>query len=100
LLGRGHEAVVVTLGEHGAVLATARGVERIPAFPVEAIDSVGAGDAFCAAFALALAEGRTPAEAARFASAAGAISATRPGASTSLPSRIEVEAVLAGAGQA
>jgi len=62
---------------------------------VDAVDSVGAGDAFCAAFALALAEGRPPASAVRFASAAGAISATRPGAAASLPFRAEVEALLA-----
>jgi len=95
LLARGPGVVVVTLGERGAVLATADAVERVPAFPVDAVDSVGAGDAFCAAFALALAEGHPPASAARFASAAGAISATRAGAAASLPFRAEVEALVA-----
>jgi len=95
LLARGPGVVVVTLGEHGAVLATGAAVERLPAFRVDAVDSVGAGDAFCAAFALALAEGHVPASAARFASAAGAISATRAGAAASLPFRAEVEALVA-----
>jgi ribokinase len=95
LLGRGPAVVVVTLGDQGSVLATGDAIERIPAFPVDAVDSVGAGDAFCAAFALALAEGQSTASAARFASAAGAISATRPGAAASLPFRAEVEALVA-----
>ncbi len=95
LLARGPRVVVVTLGEQGAVLAAGDTVERIPPFRVDAVDSVGAGDAFCAAFALALAEGQTPMSAARFASAAGAVSATRPGAAASLPFRAEVEALVA-----
>lgn len=94
LLGR-RELAVVTLGADGAVLATAAGVTRFPAFPVAAVDSVGAGDAFCGAFAVALAEGMAPADAVRFASAAGALSVTRAGAASSLPSRPEVEALLA-----
>jgi ribokinase len=55
---------------------------------------VGAGDAFCAAFALARCSGATLLEATRFASAAGAISVTRRGAAASLPARGEVEALL------
>jgi ribokinase len=67
----------------------------VPAFAVEAIDTVGAGDCFNGAFAVALLEGHDPWTAARFASAAAAISVTRRGAQASMPSRSEVDAFLA-----
>jgi ribokinase len=87
---------VITLGEKGAVLARADGSSAtIPAFPVMAIDTVGAGDAFCGAFAVALAEGTGVREALRFASAAGALAATRAGAAPSLPIRADIERLMA-----
>jgi ribokinase len=67
----------------------------VPAFKVDAIDTVGAGDCFNGAFAVALLEGKDPWTAARFASAAAAISVTRRGAQASMPSRAEVDAFLA-----
>ena len=67
-LGDADGTLVVTLGLHGASL---RG-EEIPAFPAEPVDTTGAGDAFCAAFAVALAEGADDAEAVRWGCAAGA----------------------------
>jgi ribokinase len=94
LLSRGPGAVVITLGEQGALVATPGQLTEVPAFPVVAADSVGAGDAFCGAFAVALAEGATPVEAARFGAAAGASAVTRPGAAVSLPSRPEVQRIL------
>lgn len=94
LLG-GRELAVVTLGEQGAVFATASGEAGVvEAFPVQAIDSVGAGDAFCAALAVALCEGRTAAAAVRFAAAAGALAVTAAGAATSLPRRAAVDRLL------
>lgn len=94
LLG-GRELAVVTLGEQGAVFATASGEAGVvEAFPVQAIDSVGAGDAFCAALAVALCEGRTAAAAVRFAAAAGALAVTAAGAATSLPRREAVDRLL------
>jgi ribokinase len=56
---------------------------------------VGAGDCFSGAFAVALLEGKDPWTAARFASAAAAISVTRRGAQVSMPSRTDVESFLA-----
>lgn len=94
LLSRGPGAVVITLGEQGALVATPGHLTEVKAFPVTAVDSVGAGDAFCGAFAVALAEGATPVEAARFGAAAGAFAVTRPGAAASLPSRPEVQRIL------
>lgn len=94
LLG-GRELAVVTLGEQGAVFATASGEAGVvEAFPVQAIDSVGAGDAFCAALAVALCEGHTAAAAVRFAAAAGALAVTAAGAATSLPRREAVDRLL------
>ena len=61
---------------------------------VTAVDTVGAGDAFTAALTVALVEGQEPLDALRFACAAGAAAATRPGAQPSLPTREEVEALL------
>jgi len=61
---------------------------------VTAVDSTAAGDVFNAGFAVALAEGKGLVDAAVFASAAAAISVTRPGAQSSVPSRNEVEAFL------
>jgi len=94
-LAAGPRIAVVTLGAEGAVFATAASVGNLPAFPVESVDSVGAGDAFCGALAVALAEGSDLPGAVRFAAAAGGIAVTRPGAAPSLPERVEVDALLA-----
>jgi ribokinase len=95
LLARGVRGVALKRGAEGVYTATANGESAwIPAFPVEAIDTVAAGDCFNGAFAVALLEGSSPAEAARFASAAAAISVTRRGAQAAMPSRAEVDAFL------
>jgi len=99
LVGLGPGLVIVTLGADGALVATADGVGHVPAYPVRAIDSTAAGDAFTAALAVGLAEGRPPLEAARRAAAAGALAATRPGAQPSLPTRGAWEGFLAAAGR-
>jgi ribokinase len=79
--------LVVTLGERGARI----GDERVPAFPVRAVDTTGAGDAFCAAFAVALAEGRSPLDAVRWGCAAGAHMVEHPGVIPGLPTRAQLE---------
>lgn len=94
LLARGPAAVIITLGAEGALVTTQEGQEFVPPFRVASIDSVGAGDAFCGALAAALAEGQPLLAACRFASAAGALCAARPGAAASLPTRTEIEALL------
>ncbi|MFO7265554.1 MAG: ribokinase [Limnochordales bacterium] len=89
--------VVVTLGEQGAV-ALAGGGEPplyVPALKVQAVDTTGAGDTFMGCLLAELCAGRRLAEALRFATAAAAISVTRPGAQSSFPRRAEVEARLA-----
>ncbi len=95
LLHNGGGRVVVTEGAKGAVMYQ-RGQELARATPpkVTAVDATGAGDAFVGAICVALLEGMPAEEALRFACAAGAIAATRPGAQPSLPTRAEVEAIL------
>jgi ribokinase len=85
-------AVVVTLGADGAVVVDGEGVERIPAPRVDAVDTTGAGDAFCGALAQALDSGASLVEAARWAAGAAAASVTRLGAQGGMPRREEVPA--------
>jgi len=87
--------VVLTLGGQGAVWSGEE-ESHLPAFAVRAVDATAAGDAFAGALAVALAEGMSMRAALRFASAAGALATTRPGAQPSLPFRSEVEALLGG----
>jgi ribokinase len=96
LLDKGLRGVVLKRGAEGAYVAVADGrAAWVKPFPVEAVDTVGAGDCFNGAFAVALLEGSDPWAAARFASAAAAISVTRKGAQASMPSRADVESFLA-----
>jgi ribokinase len=96
LLDRGLRGVVLKRGAEGAYVAIAGGEAAwVKPFQVEAINTVGAGDCFNGAFAVALLEGKDAFAAARFASAAAAISVTRPGAQASMPTRAEVDAFLA-----
>jgi ribokinase len=88
-------AAIVTLGEGGCIAEFGDGVITSPAFRVTAVDSVGAGDAFCAGLAVALGRNLEPAEALRFANAVGALAVTRAGAQSTLPTLAEVEALLA-----
>lgn len=95
LLNAGVDSVVLKMGSRGVYLSSANNSSHIiPAFPVKAVDTTAAGDAFNGAFATALMLGMEQAEAARFAVAAAAISVTRSGAQPSMPSRTEVDELL------
>jgi sulfofructose kinase len=87
-------AVVITLGERGLIWRCGAGSGRLPAFPVEAVDSTGAGDAFHGAFAAAVAAGRDWPETLRYASAVGALCCTGLGARPAIPDRARVERYL------
>jgi ribokinase len=84
--------VLLKLGARGCLVA-ARGQEKqfIPAFQINAVDSTAAGDAFNAAFAVALLRGQSTAESARYACAVAGISVSRYGAQPSMPTSEEVE---------
>ncbi len=84
-LAGGCRGVIVTLGAAGAVVATQEGACHVSAFPVRAVDSTAAGDAFNGVLAARLAAGEPLEEAVRWASAAGALACTRRGARESLP---------------
>ena len=95
LLAKGPQAVALKLGGRGVYLADRNGLNRqIDAFSVRAVDTTAAGDAFNGAFATGLMLGNDPAESARFAAAAAAISVTRPGAQSSMPTLAEVQQML------
>ncbi|CAN5316719.1 ribokinase [soil metagenome] len=98
LLHHGGGRVVVTMGAAGAALFE-RGAVVAEATPprITAVDATGAGDAFVGAIVVALLEGMDPQAALTFACAAGAVAATRPGAQSSLPTRAEIESLLAAA---
>jgi len=93
LLARGVRGIVVTLGSRGALHVDGETFRRYAALRVKPVDTTGAGDAFNGAFACALAEGRPLPEAIPFANAVAAISVTRPGAQSSMPTMREVRAL-------
>ena len=90
----GVPAAIVTRGAAGVSWATGDRQGAAPAWPVGAVDAVGAGDAFVGAFAAQYAMARPLTEAVHYANAAAAISVTRRGAATAAPLRSEVEAFL------
>jgi ribokinase len=90
------EHCVVTMGERGAVhYAWGREVVRVVAPRVVPVDTVGAGDVFCAAYALQFALGASPGDALRFSVVAGTLATLAQGAQGALPTRQEVAAWLA-----
>jgi ribokinase len=90
LIRRGVKQVVMTLGERGALLVSDASCTRLPAISVRAVDTTGAGDAFNAGLATALAQGASLAQAVQFAVVTGAMAVTRDGVIPSLPRRQEV----------
>lgn len=96
-LQKGVGTALITLGEQGALLHNSEISELVPAFnagPV--LETTGAGDAFNGSFAVALAQGKSPQEAARFGCAVAGLSVTRAGTASSMPQLDEVEKLLEG----
>jgi ribokinase len=91
---RGVATVIITLGAQGVICATATETFHQPAFVVDVVDTVAAGDAFNGGLAVALAEGKSWRDAVVWASAAAALAVTQPGAQPALPTRSQVEAFL------
>lgn len=88
---KGVENVVITLGSKGAFIKEKGTYHQVPALKVKAVDATAAGDTFCGAVCVALAEGKGITEAVEFANRAAAITVTRMGAQSSLPYRRELE---------
>jgi ribokinase len=86
----GVKSVIITMGAMGCVIYDKGEITLVPAQKVEAVDTTAAGDVFCGALAVALAEGGTLFDAVNFASRAAAISVTRMGAQPSIPYRREL----------
>jgi ribokinase len=96
LLERGVGQVVVTLGAQGVYACSPAGEFQQPAFPVSAVDTTAAGDAFVGAFAAALARGLELSAALSWGNAAGALAVTKAGAQPSLPALLDVKRLLQG----
>lgn len=95
-LTRWFGVVVVTLGGRGVLWARpGEAAHQVAAFDVPVVDTTGAGDTFCGALAAALATGADTAGAVERGVAASALAVQRPGASSSVPTRAEVDALLA-----
>ena len=94
LLDKGVQNVVVTLGENGCVYYSKDRKLAAPAFKVNSIDTVAAGDTFLGCFVTSLAQGGTIEQALRFASAGAALSTTKSGAAPSIPNLKEIHSFL------
>ena len=97
LHGMGAATVLVKLGEQGVLVSTPKTHSFVPAFAVEPVDTVAAGDCFNGGLAFALARGDDLFAAARFAAACGALATTRYGAAAAAPALEEVERLIRGA---
>lgn len=101
LLAWGPRHVMITLGAQGCMWSTRQETriahQIVPTFSVKAVDTTGAGDAFCGALAACLAENMPMPDALRRASATGALTAARKGAIAALPTATEVEQLLSSA---
>ena len=90
------DTVVVTMGAAGALLVTPGGYLLVPAPVVTPVDTTGAGDSFCGALAEALARGVDLVDAVERAVHAGAVTTTRPGAQSAMPTASDLDAAMAG----
>ena len=86
--------VGVTAGGDGVLWLDNHVLRHQPAFPVDPVDTLGAGDVFHGAFALALAEGRDAGQACRFAAAAAAVKCGRHGTRAGYPTRGDLETLI------
>lgn len=91
MTGKGVHRLIVTLGSEGSLITDGSSCTRIPAKKVEAVDATAAGDTYCGALCVALSEGKSLEDAARFATEASALTVQRAGAQNSIPFRRELE---------
>jgi len=91
LLEYGVKSVILTMGAKGFLLAKDDRMEFVPSIKVDAVDATAAGDAFTGSLAVGLAQGKTLTDAATFAKYVAALSVTKMGAQSSMPTREAVE---------
>jgi sulfofructose kinase len=91
--------LAVSNGPDDILFLEGRSIRRVPVFAVQAVDTLGAGDALHGGFAMALAEGRSEADALRFGAAVAGIKCSRVGGSAGTPNRAEVETFLTERGE-
>jgi ribokinase len=94
LVARGARCAVITMGKRGCMVVDRTSADHIPAFEVELVDQSGRGDAFAGALAAYCAVKDDVREAAKFASAAGALACTKFGAIEALPTKAEIIELL------
>jgi ribokinase len=94
LLEYGVKSVILTMGANGFLLGTDDEMEFVPAVKVNAVDATAAGDAFTGSLAVGLAQGKTLANSALFANYVAALSVTKMGAQSSMPTREAVESFI------
>jgi len=94
LFEKGVGKMIVTMGSKGSLILDGNDPEFVKAYRVEATDTTGAGDTYCGALCVGIAEGKSLKEAAEFASAASALSVTKMGAQTAMPTREETLAFI------
>lgn len=97
LLAKGVKTVIITLGENGFMLADKNNKELVSRLEVKAVDSTAAGDAFTGSLAYGIANGKSIKQAAEYANAVAALSVTKLGAQSSMPSKEQTDAFIAGA---
>ena len=91
LHGFGVGSLIVTTGDEGALVLTDAGAEKVPGVTVEVVDTTGAGDSFNSGLAVALGQGKSLAEAVRYANCAGAIACTKLGVIPAMGTRTRVD---------
>ncbi len=94
LLGKGVRNMIVTMGSKGSLIIDGGEPQLVLARKVKAVDTTGAGDTYCGSICVALSEGKSIKEAAEFASAVSALSVTKMGAQTAIPTRAEAEVFM------
>jgi ribokinase len=94
IIHMGVTTAIITLGDEGALVASVDGISLVQAFPIQVVDTTGAGDAFSAALTISIAQGKDVIRAARYGCAAGAVASTRLGTYIAMPTEGEVLSLL------
>ena len=95
LCDRGAKTAIITLGENGIYIHNADISQHVPVIPADVVETTGAGDAFVGGFSTAIAEGKDILSAVMFGNATASIAVSRAGTAPAMPTRQEIEDLLA-----